>query len=106
MMAMQSSSPANGMHSQTGTAASCAFSAAWTHTGQKIRIKSRIADKVTDFFKDVSSVKPIEIITPASVKIKRNRGEFVSILQDQGQAGSGFQVKCNLSKKETYCYNI
>ena len=27
-------------------------------------------------------------------------------MQDQGQAGSGFQVKCNLSKKETYCYNI
>ena len=103
---MQSSSPANGMHSQTGTAASCAFSAAWTHTGQKIRIKSRIADKVTDFFKNVTSVKPIKIITPAFVKIKRNRGGFVSILQDQGQAGSGFQVKCNLSKKETYCYNI
>ncbi len=103
---MQSSSPANGMHSQTGTAASCAFSAAWTHTGQKIRIKSRIADKVTDFFKNVTSVKPIKIITPAFVKIKRNRGGFVSILQDQGQAGAGFQMKCNLSKAEVYCYNI
>ena len=103
---MQSSSPANGMHSQTGTAASCVFSAAWTHTGQKIRIKSRIADKVTDFFKNVTSVKPIKIITPAFVKIKRNRGEFVSILRDQGQAGAGFQVKCNLSKAEVYCYNI
>ena len=103
---MQSSSPANGMHSQTGTAASCAFSAAWTHTGQKIRIKSRIADKVTDFFKNVTSVKPIKIITPSFVKIKRNRGGFVSILRDQGQAGAGFQMKCNLSKAEVYCYNI
>lgn len=103
---MQSSSPANGMHSQTGTAASCVFSAAWTHTGQKIRIKSRIADKVTDFFKNVTSVKPIKIITPAFVKIKRNREGFVSILRDQGQAGAGFQMKCNLSKAEVYCYNI
>ena len=101
---MQSSSPANGTHSHTGTAASCVFSAACTHTGQKIRIKSRIADKVTDFFKNVTSVKPIEIITPASVKIKRNRAGFVSILRDQ--AGGRFRVKCNLSKKETYCYNI
>lgn len=75
---MQSSRPANGMQSHTGTAVSCVFSAAWTHTGQSSKIENRIPDKVTNFFKSVTS-KPIKIITPAAVKKQTKESNFVGI---------------------------